>query len=71
MSIDPLLGLKGNVHEGLEVTETERGAVVPGTRLILKWPRKGRREERAILADVLPDCGLDVAASQRGGRSFG
>ena len=71
MSVDPLLRLKGDIHEGLQVVETERGAVVPGTGLILERARKGRREERSLLTDVLPDRGLDVAASQRRRRSFG
>ena len=47
------------------VVETERSAVVPSAGLIFERARKGRREERALLADVLPDRGLDVAASQR------
>jgi len=71
MSIDPLLRLKGDIHQGLEIVKTERGAVVPGTSLILERARKGRCEERALLADVLPDRRLDVPTSQRGGRSFG
>lgn len=71
MSGDPLLGLKGNVHERFEVIKTERGAVAPGAGLILERARKGRREERTILAGILPDRGLDVATSQRGGWSFG
>ena len=34
-------------------------------RTVLEWPRKGRCEERSFLTDILPDRGLDVAASQR------
>jgi len=44
---------------------------VPGTGVIPERSEEGRREERALLADVLPDRGLDVATSQRGGPSFG
>ena len=68
---DPLFGLKGDIHEGLEVVETERGAVMPGTGLILEWPRGGRCEEWSVLTDVLPGRGFDVAAAQRGRWSFG
>ena len=67
----PFLCLKGDVHERLQVAETERGAVAPGAGLILERPGEGRCEERPLLADVLPDRGLDVATSQRGRRSFG
>ena len=42
MSSDPLFGFKGDIHERFQVVETERGAVVPGTGLILEWARKGR-----------------------------
>ncbi|MDR4468337.1 MAG: hypothetical protein MRJ68_08565 [Nitrospira sp.] len=69
MSIDPLLRLKGDTHERLQVAKTERGAIAPGAGLIFEWARKGRREERALLADILPDRGLDVPTSQRGRRS--
>lgn len=34
LSSDSLLRLKGDIHEDLEVIETERGAVAPGTGLI-------------------------------------
>jgi hypothetical protein len=37
-------------HERLQVVETERGAVAPGTGLILEWSGEGRCEERALLA---------------------
>ena len=70
MSGDPLLCLKGDIHERLEVTETERGAVAPGAGLILEGSGEGRREERALLTDVLPDRRLDVPTSQRGRRAF-
>ncbi len=42
---------------------------MPGIGLILERARKGRGEEQALLTDVLPDRGLDVATSQRGCRS--
>jgi len=71
VSGDPLLRLKGDIHERLQVIETERGAVVPGTGLILKRARKGRGEEWSVLAHILPDRRFDVAASERGRRSFG
>ena len=70
MSGHPLLRLKGHIHEGLQVVETERRAVAPGAGLIFEWARKGRGEERAVLADVLPDRGLDVPTSQCGRWSF-
>lgn len=55
MSGHPLLRLKGDIHERLEVIEAERGAGAPGAGLILERAREGRREERALLADILPD----------------
>lgn len=42
-----------------------------GAGLILKRPRKGRGEERSILADILRDRRLDVSASRRGCWAFG
>ena len=71
MSGDPLLRLTHDIHERLQVVEPERGAVVPGIGLILEWPGEGRREERPLLAGVLPNCRLDVSTSQRGRRSIG
>jgi hypothetical protein len=50
MSGGRLLPLEGDVHERLEVIQPERGAVVPGTGLILEWTRKGRGEERSVFA---------------------
>lgn len=71
MSDDPLLLLRSNTHRCLEVIETERGLVAPGAGLILKQLGEGRCEERALLADSLPDRRLAIAISQGGGRSFG
>lgn len=65
LSSDPLLRFKGDIHECLKVIETERGAVTPGTRLILERAGKARCEERALLADALPDRRFDVPTSQR------
>lgn len=65
MSGDPLLRFMGNGEEGLEVIQTERGAVAPGARLILEWAGEGRCEERSLLAVILPDGGLDVPAPDR------
>jgi len=70
VSSDPLLRLTGDSHESLQVVETEGGAVVPGTGLILEWARKGRCEEWSLLTDALPDRRFDVPTSQRRGRSF-
>jgi hypothetical protein len=42
----------------------------PRAGLILEGAREGRREEWALLADILPDCRFDVAASQRIRRLF-
>lgn len=67
----PLLRVTGDVHEGLEIIQTERGAVVPGTGLILEQRREGRCEERSVLAHVLPHRRLDVSTSQRRCLSFG
>ena len=64
MSYDPLLRIKRDIDERLEVIETERSAVVPGAGLIPKRPRKRRDEEGAVLADILPDRRFDVATSQ-------
>ena len=60
MSGDPLLGLKGDTHERLEVTEPERGAVTPGTGLILERTGKGSCEERSFLHHILPNRRFDV-----------
>lgn len=38
---------QNDIHERLQVIETERDAVVPGTGLILERAGKGRPEERA------------------------
>lgn len=71
MSGDPLLRLKGDIHERLKVIETERGVIAPDTGLIFERPRKGRLEERVLLAHSLPDRRLNVPTSQRGGWRFG
>ena len=71
MSSDPLLGLKRHIHQCLKVIETERGAVAPPPGLILERSRERRGEEGTLLAGILPDRCLDVAASQRIRRSFG
>ena len=71
MGLNPLLRFTRDVDQGLEVVETERGAVAPFTGLILERPREGRREEQSFLACILPDRGLDVAAWQRVYRLFG
>ena len=65
MSGDPLLGITRDGDKGFEVIETERGPIAPRAGLILERPREGRCEERTLLADILPDRGFDVAASQR------
>jgi len=67
----PLLRLKRDIHDRLEIVKTERGAGAPHPGLILERARKGRCEEWAFLAVILPDCRLDVPTSQRRGRSFG
>lgn len=71
LSNHSLLCLEGDIHQRLQVIETEGGAVVPGTGLILEGPRECRGEEWALLTDILPDRGLDVATSQSGSRAFG
>ena len=65
MSGDPLLRFMATVSKSLKVIQTERGAVAPCARLILERPGEGRCEERTFFTDILPDRGLDVAASQR------
>lgn len=65
VSGDPFLGLMGHGDERLQVAETKRGAVAPLSELILERRGKGRRKERVLLTDVLPDRGLDVATAQR------
>ena len=65
MSGDPLVSLKRHVHQGLKVVETEGRPIAPRAGLVLKRAGEGRREERTLLAAVLPDRRLDVAASQR------
>ncbi len=65
MSGHPFLGLTRNGEQRLKVIETERCSVAPCSGLSLERPGEGRCEERTFLAAVLPDGGLDVAASQR------
>ena len=64
VSGNPLICLTRDCNKGFEVIETERSPVAPGPGLILERAREGRCEERTLLADILPDRGLDVAASQ-------
>ena len=52
-------------EKGLKVIETERSPITPRAGLILEWAGEGRREERTLLAAILPDRGSDVAATQR------
>ena len=65
MSSDPLPGFKRDIHESLKVIETVRSAVAPSAGLVLEWPGEGRCEERSLLAFILPNRSLDIAASQR------
>src|SRR5512140_2206807 len=65
VSGNPLLGLTGYREKSLKVIETERGPIAPFPGLILERPREGRREERTLFADILPDRRFDAAASQR------
>jgi hypothetical protein len=37
----------------------------PSAGLVLEWPGEGRCEERSLLAVILPDRGLDIAAAKR------
>lgn len=71
MSRDPLLGLTGDGQERLQVVKTKGTSVSPLPGLIPEGTRESRREERPILALVLPDRPFDVAASQRVRRLFG
>jgi len=64
MSSHLLLSLTGHGEQCLKVIETERGPIAPRARLILERPGEGRCEERTVLAAILPDRRLDVAASQ-------
>jgi len=65
VSGNPLLGFQRDVHEGLKVVKTEGRPIAPSAIRILERPREGCCEERTLLTDILPDCSLDVAASQR------
>ncbi len=65
MSGNPFLRFPRDGEKGLKIIETKRCAITPFSGLILERPRKGRREEWALLADILPDRGLDVGAPQR------
>ena len=62
---DPLFGRTRDGDQIFEVIETERSPITPHAGLILEWAGEGRREKRTLLADILPDHRLDVAASQR------
>ena len=55
MSGNPLLGLTRDSEKCLKVIETERGPIAPFPGLILEWAGESRREERTLLADILPD----------------
>lgn len=44
---------------------------MPGTGSIREWSEESRCKERVRLAHILLDRGIDVAASQRRGQSFG
>ena len=48
MSVNPLLRLKGNVHQRLQVAQTKRGAVSPDTGLMVELSGENRCEERAF-----------------------
>jgi hypothetical protein len=50
--------------ERVQVIETEGRTISPFADLILEGPGEGRCEKRSLLAGVLPDRRLDVAASQ-------
>src|SRR5713226_7326770 len=65
MSGNPLLSLTHDGAKGIKFNETTRSPIAPHARLILERPREGRREERTLLTDNLPDRRFDVAASQR------
>ena len=58
LSVTRRLNLKDDIHERLQIIETKRGAVAPGTGLILERWGKGRCKERALLAHSLPDPAL-------------
>jgi hypothetical protein len=60
----PVLGLMRDGDTGLKVIETERGPIAPCAGLILERAGEGRRKERTLLTDILPDRGVDVAASE-------
>ena len=62
---DPLFGRTRDGDQIFEVIETERSPITPHAGLILEWAGEGRREERTLLAAILPDRGPDVAATQR------
>ena len=64
MSGYPLLGITHDSDKGFEVIETERSPIAPCAGLILERAGEGRREEGTLLAGVLPDRRLDVAATQ-------
>ena len=57
MNVNPLLRFEADIHERLQVVDTERSAIVPGTGLILERARKGRGEERSVL---LSFCQIDA-----------
>ena len=49
------MSLKRHVHQGLKVVETEGCPIAPRAGLVLERAGEGRREERAVLTDILPD----------------
>jgi len=58
---DPLLSLRVEKRDGVQVAVAERGKVPPRAGLVPDGPGEGDREVRAILTDVLPDRGIDAA----------
>ena len=55
VSGDPLLGFTRDSEKSLKVIETERSPIARRPGLIFERPRKSRREERTLFADILPD----------------
>lgn len=66
LSNHSLFCLTGEIHQHLQVIESEQSTVVPGSGLILERTREGPQAEWALLAHSLPDRRLAVAPSQRG-----
>ena len=66
MSTDPVLCHFSDKGQRIEVVEAVGRRDLPVSFHVLVGTGKADGEERSVLSGVLPDCGVDVAAPERG-----